>query len=87
MKQREGKVRSHVDISADMYPSLNWDKGSAGSGALLLCSLPAGFFGILFAVSYGVSARSTASIIVGSTLASAVTLSLAIASTLGPFGQ
>jgi hypothetical protein len=29
MKQREGKVRSYVDISADMYPSLNWDKGSA----------------------------------------------------------
>ena len=57
------------------------------NAALLLCSLPAGFFGILFAVSYGVSARSTASIIVGSTLASAVTLSLAIASTLGPFGQ
>jgi malonate transporter and related proteins len=57
------------------------------NAALLLCSLPAGFFGILFAVSYGVSARSTASIIVGSTLASAVTLSLAIALTLGPFGQ
>jgi hypothetical protein len=59
MKQREGKVRSYVDISADMYSSLNWDKGSAVARSFsALC--PQASSEILFAVSYGVSARSTA---------------------------
>ena len=51
--------------------------------ALLLCSLPAGFLGVLFAVSYRVPARATATITLGSTLASILTLGLAIAGTLG----
>lgn len=46
---------------------------------VLCCALPSGFFGILFAVNYGRSTAEIGSIVLASTAASAVTLSITLA--------
>lgn len=46
---------------------------------VLCCALPSGFFGILFAVNYDRSTVAIGSIVLASTAASAVTLSIALA--------
>jgi len=47
--------------------------------SVLMAALPSGFFGILFGVNYGIKSQETGSIVIASTLASAVTLACAIA--------
>jgi malonate transporter len=47
--------------------------------AILLCALPAGFFGILFAVNYRTGSLEAGSMVIGSTLFSVVSLGGAIA--------
>jgi len=51
----------------------------AARTAVLLGALPSGFFGILFAVDYGLDSTSTGSMVMASTLCSAVTLGVTIA--------
>ncbi|QIB34527.1 AEC family transporter [Ancylobacter pratisalsi] len=46
---------------------------------ILLAAIPSGFFGILFAVSYGRDSATVGSIVIASTLFSAVTMALIIA--------
>ena len=46
---------------------------------VLCCALPPGFFGILFAVNYGRSTAESSSIVLASTMVSAVTLSVTLA--------
>ena len=52
--------------------------------AILLAAVPAGFFGILFAVSYRLDSATAGSMVIASTVFSAVTLAAAIA-LLSPF--
>lgn len=52
--------------------------------AVLLAAVPAGFFGILFAVSYRLDSATAGSMVIASTVMSAVTLAVAIA-LLSPF--
>jgi len=47
--------------------------------AILLAAIPSGFFGILFAVSYGQDSTTAGSIVIASTLFSAVTMAMIIA--------
>lgn len=47
--------------------------------AILLAALPSGFFGILFAVNYRLDSAVTGSIVIASTVSSAVTMAVAIA--------
>ena len=51
---------------------------AVGKVAILLAALPAGFFGILFAVKYKVASAEIGSMVIASTLVSAVTLAVAI---------
>ncbi|MFG1463362.1 AEC family transporter [Xanthobacter sp. DSM 24535] len=46
--------------------------------AILLAAIPSGFFGILFAVNYGQDSAAVGSIVIASTLISAVTMALVI---------
>lgn len=46
---------------------------------VILCALPCGFFGVLFGLRYEVQSRAAGSLLIVSTLASAVTLTLALA--------
>lgn len=52
--------------------------------AVVLAAVPAGFFGILFAVSYRLDSATAGSMVIASTVMSAVTLAVAIA-LLSPF--
>ena len=49
-----------------------------GRAAVLLAALPSGFFGILFGVNYKAGSAETGSMVIASTVLSAVTLSVAI---------
>jgi malonate transporter len=51
--------------------------------ALLLCALPSGFFGVLFGLRYGLKSRVAGSTLIVSSLASAVTLPVALILTEG----
>jgi malonate transporter len=51
----------------------------AARTAILLGAVPSGFFGILFAVNYGLDSTSTGSMVMASTVCSIVTLAVAIA--------
>jgi malonate transporter len=54
-----------------------------GRQATILCAVPAGFFGILFGLRYGVVSRDAGSTLIASTLLSAVTIPAAILLTAG----
>ena len=49
-----------------------------GSEAILLCAVPAGFFGVLFGLRYGVVSQEAGSTLILSSLLSAVSLPIAI---------
>jgi malonate transporter len=55
--------------------------GSPARLAILLAALPCGFFGVLFAARYGVESESSGSILIVSSVLSAVTLAAALALT------
>jgi malonate transporter len=54
-----------------------------GRQAIVLCAVPAGFFGILFGLRYGVVSQDSGSMLIASTLLSAVTIPAAILLTAG----
>jgi len=58
--------------------------GDARRAAILLCALPSGFFGALFALRYGVDSGLAGSTLIVSSLGSAATLPLALILTAGP---
>jgi predicted permease len=51
--------------------------------AILLCALPSGFFGVLFGLRYGVKSHVAGSTLIVSSLASVVTVSVALVLTAG----
>jgi malonate transporter len=55
----------------------------AGRQATILCAVPSGFFGILFGLRYGVVSQDAGSMLIASTLLSAVTIPAAILLTTG----
>jgi malonate transporter and related proteins len=56
-----------------------------GRQAIILCAVPSGFFGILFGLRYGLVSQDAASILIASTLLSAVTIPAAILLTAGTY--
>jgi malonate transporter and related proteins len=54
-----------------------------GRQAIILCAVPAGFFGILFGLRYGVVSQDSGSMLIASTLLSTVTIPAAILLTAG----
>jgi malonate transporter and related proteins len=54
-----------------------------GRQAIVLCAVPAAFFGILFGLRNGVVSRDAGSTLIASTLLSAVTIPAAILLTAG----
>jgi malonate transporter and related proteins len=54
-----------------------------GRQAIVLCAVPSGFFGILFGLRYGVVSQDAGSMLIASTLLSAVTIPAAILLTAG----
>jgi malonate transporter len=54
-----------------------------GRQAIILCAVPSGFFGILFGLRYGVVSQDAGSMLIASTLLSAVTIPAAILLTAG----
>jgi malonate transporter and related proteins len=54
-----------------------------GRQAIILCAVPSGFFGILFGLRYGVVPQDAGSMLIASTLLSAVTIPAAILLTAG----
>ena len=59
---------------------MDWDTARA---AILLCALPSGFFGVLFGLRYGVESHVAGSTLIVSSLASIVTLPVALVLTAG----
>jgi malonate transporter len=59
---------------------MDWDTARA---AILLCALPSGFFGILFGLRYGLESHLAGSTLIVSSLASIVTLPVALVLTAG----
>jgi malonate transporter len=55
----------------------------AARAALLLCALPSGFFGVLFGLRYGLESHVAGSTLIVSSLASVVTLPVALVLTAG----
>jgi malonate transporter and related proteins len=51
--------------------------------ALLLCALPSGFFGVLFGLRYGLESQVAGSTLLVSSLASVITLAVALFVTAG----
>ena len=62
--------------------ALPMDRDTARA-ALLLCALPSGFFGVLFGLRYGLESRVAGSTLIVSSLASVVTVSVALVLTAG----
>ncbi len=56
---------------------------AAGRAAVLLCALPSGFFGVLFGLRYGFNSHVAGSTLIVSSLASIVTLPVALMLTAG----
>jgi len=54
-----------------------------GRQAIILCAVPSGFFGILFGLRYGVVSQDAGSMLIASTLLSALTIPAAILLTAG----
>ena len=64
----------HPLLAGALILALPMDRHTARV-ALLLCSLPCGFFGVLFGLRYGLDSHVAGSTLIVSSLASVVTLS------------
>ena len=69
-------LRPALTLAVARLASVPWDTTQV---ALLMNALPSGFFGILFAISYGRPSAEAGSIVLASTVASAATLAVVIA--------
>ncbi len=78
------KIAGAVILVNIIHPLLSWGLSARAvplttRSAILLSALPAGFFGILFAIRYKEDVAESASVVAYSTLSSIVTLSIFIA--------
>jgi malonate transporter len=72
----------HPLLAFGLILALPMDRDTARA-ALLLCALPSGFFGVLFGLRYGFNSRVAGSTLIVSSLASIVTLPIALMLTAG----
>jgi len=72
----------HPVLAIGLILLLRIDRDSARA-AILLCALPSGFFGILFGLRYGLESHVAGSTLIVSSLASIVTLPVALVLTAG----
>jgi malonate transporter len=73
----------HPALAIGLILTLPMDRDTARA-AILLCALPSGFFGILFGLRYGLESHVVGSTLIVSSLASIVTLPVALVLTAGP---
>ena len=69
-------------VALGLVLALPMDRETARA-AILLCALPSGFFGVLFSLRYGIESHEAGSTLIVTTLASAVTLPVALVLTEG----
>jgi malonate transporter len=72
----------HPLLAAGLILALPMERDTARA-ALLLCALPSGFFGVLFGLRYGLQSHVAGSTLIVSSLASVVTVSVALVLTAG----
>jgi malonate transporter len=72
----------HPALAIGLILTLPMDRDTARA-AILLCALPSGFFGILFGLRYGLESHLAGSTLIVSSLASIVTLPVALVLTAG----
>ena len=72
----------HPLLAVGLILALPMDRDTARA-ALLLCALPSGFFGVLFGLRYGLESHIAGSTLIVSSLASIVTLAVALVVTAG----
>jgi malonate transporter and related proteins len=72
----------HPLLALGLILALPMDRDTARA-ALLLCALPSGFFGVLFGLRYGKDSHEAGSTLIISSLASIVTLAIALVLTAG----
>jgi malonate transporter len=72
----------HPLLAVGLILALPIDRDTARA-ALLLCALPSGFFGVLFGLRYGLDSNVAGSTLIASSLASVVTLPVALVLTAG----
>ena len=72
----------HPLLAVGLILALPMDRDTARA-ALLLCALPSGFFGVLFGLRYGLEFHIAGSTLIVSSLASIVTLAVALVVTAG----
>ncbi len=72
----------HPALAIGLILTLPMDRDTARA-AILLCALPSGFFGILFGLRYGLESHVAGSTLIVSSLASIVTLPVALVLTAG----
>ena len=72
----------HPLLAVGLILALPMDRETARA-AVLLCALPSGFFGVLFGLRYGLESHVAGSTLIVSSLASAVTLAVALVLTAG----
>jgi len=72
----------HPLLAVGLILTLPIDRNTARA-ALLLCALPSGFFGVLFGLRYGLDSNVAGSTLIISSLASIVTLPMALVLTAG----
>jgi len=72
----------HPVLAIGLILLLRIDRDSARA-AILLCALPSGFFGILFGLRYGLESHVAGSTLIVSSLASIVTMPVALVLTAG----
>jgi malonate transporter len=72
----------HPLLAVGLILALPMDRDTARV-ALLLCALPSGFFGVLFGLRYGCESHVAGSTLIVSSLASVVTLAVALVVTAG----
>jgi malonate transporter and related proteins len=73
----------HPALAIGLILTLPMDRDTARA-AILLCALPSGFFGILFGLRYGLESHVVGSTLIVSSLASIVTLPVALVLTAVP---
>ena len=72
----------HPLLAVGLILALPMDRETVRA-AVLLCALPSGFFGVLFGLRYGLESHVAGSTLIVSSLASAVTLAVALVLTAG----
>jgi malonate transporter len=72
----------HPVLAIGLIALLPIDRDTARA-AILLCALPSGFFGVLFGLRYGIESHVAGSTLIVSSLASVVTVSVALVLTAG----